>query len=93
MYSDAQVHQCVQTTGKKEVAARDECEEKGKSQPREVCYQLQLLPEHILLTAQQANKSRDELLGQGIVTLFGKPADKEDGGLVSQRTILPGFEC
>ena len=27
-------------------------------------------------------------LGQGIMTLFGKPADQEDGGLVSQRTIL-----
>ena len=24
---------------------------------------------------QQANKSRDELLGQGIAILFGKPAD------------------
>ena len=37
----------------------------------------------ILLTTQQANKSRDEVLGQGIVTLFRKPADWEDGGLVS----------
>lgn len=63
MCSDVRVHQCVQTTGKKEVAARDEGEEKGKSQPWEVCYQLQLLAELILLTEQQANKSRDELLG------------------------------
>ena len=27
---------------------------------------------------QQANKSRDELLAQGIAILFGKPADRED---------------
>ena len=40
------------------------------------------------LTAQQANKSRDKLLEQGIVTLFRKPVDLEDGGLVSQRTIF-----
>ena len=26
-------------------------------------------------------------------TLFGKPADREDGGLVSQRTTLPGIGC
>ena len=45
-----------------------------------------------LLTTQQANKSRDELLGQVISTLFGKPADREDGGLVSQRTIFPKSE-
>ena len=36
--------------------------------------------------------NRDNLLGQGIVTLFGKSADLEDDGLVSQRTILPGLE-
>ena len=47
----------------------------------------------ILLAIPQANKSRDELFGQGIVTLFGKPADQEDGGLVSQRTILPELAC
>ena len=29
----------------------------------------------ILLTAGQANRSREEVLGQGTVTLFGKPAD------------------
>ena len=46
----------------------------------------------MLLTAQQANKLRDEVLGQGIVTLFGKPADQEDGRLVSQSTILPELE-
>ena len=45
-----------------------------------------------LLTTQQANKSRDELLAQGIATLFGKPAHGEDGGLVFQRTILPELE-
>lgn len=31
----------------------------------------------ILLSAQQANKLRDELLGQKMETLFGKPADWE----------------
>ena len=41
----------------------------------------------ILLTARQTSKSRDKLLGQGITTLFKKPADREDGGLVFQRTI------
>ena len=45
-----------------------------------------------LLITWQANKSRDELLGQGIEILFRKPADREDGGLVSQRTILPQLE-
>jgi len=30
----------------------------------------------------QANKLRDELLGQGIAILFGKPADPEDGSSV-----------
>ena len=29
----------------------------------------------LMLTAQQTNKSRDAWLGQGIVTLFKKPAD------------------
>ena len=46
----------------------------------------------LLLATRQANKLRDELLGQGIATLFRKPADWEDGGLVSQRTILPNLE-
>ena len=46
----------------------------------------------VLLAARQANKSRDELLGQGIETSFGKPADWEDGGLVSQRAIFPELE-
>ena len=31
----------------------------------------------IILATQQANKSRDELLGQGIETLFRKPADQK----------------
>lgn len=43
----------------------------------------------ILLAAQQPNKSRNNLLGQGIATLFGKLADQEDDELASQRTILP----
>ena len=34
----------------------------------------------------------DNLLGQGIETVFGNPADGEDGGLVSQRAILPELE-
>ena len=46
----------------------------------------------ILLTAQQANKSRDELLGQGIATLSRKPADKVYGGHISQRIIFPQLE-
>ena len=46
----------------------------------------------ILLAPCLANKSRDKLLGQGIATLFRKPADQEDGGLASQRTILPELE-
>ena len=32
------------------------------------------------------------MLGQGIATLFRKPADRKDGGLLSQRTILTGLE-
>ena len=31
----------------------------------------------------------DEVFGQGIVTLFGKPANQQDGELMPQRTILP----
>ena len=46
----------------------------------------------VLLTAQQTSKSRDGVLGQGIVTLFGKPADGEDDGLVSQRTVFHKVE-
>ena len=43
----------------------------------------------ILLTTGQVSKLGDEVLGQGVETLFRKPGDQEDGGLVSQRTILP----
>ena len=32
-------------------------------------------------------------VGAEIATLLGKPADGEEGGLVSQRPILPGFGC
>ena len=35
---------------------------------------------------------RDEALGQGVATLFGKPVDREGGRLVSQRTIFPESE-
>ena len=43
-----------------------------------------------LLTAWQANKSGDEVLRQGMPTLFGKLADQEDGGVVSPKNILSG---
>ena len=46
----------------------------------------------ILLTIQEADKSRDEVLEQGIMTLFRNPADRKDGGLVSQRTTLTKLE-
>ena len=32
------------------------------------------------------------MLGQGIATLLGKPADLEDAGRASQRTIAPELE-
>ena len=41
----------------------------------------------VLLASGQVSKLKEEMLGQGIVTLFGKSADPEDGGLVSQRII------
>ena len=41
----------------------------------------------VLVAKQQANKSQDELLKEGIATLFRKLADQEDGGLMFQRTI------
>lgn len=47
----------------------------------------------VLLAAEWANKLRDELLRQRIVTLFGKTKDKKDDGLLSQRTTWPEFEC
>ena len=43
-----------------------------------------------LLTARQANIWRDKVLRQGIATLFGKPADREDGGLGSPKSHLIG---
>ena len=53
-----------------------------------------------LLTTQWANKSGDEVSGQGIKTLFGKPADREDDETViyrttsgSYRTISLGSGC
>ena len=47
-----------------------------------------------LLTARHTNKSREELLGQGTVSLSGKSADREAGEFLPQRTILPelGFQ-
>ena len=45
-------------------------------------------PRLVLLSAQQANKLRDELLGQATVTLFRKPADAEN---VDQSPKEPSF--
>ena len=42
----------------------------------------------ILLSVWYARKLRDKSLGQENQTLFKKSEDPEDGGLVSQRTIL-----
>ena len=39
-----------------------------------------------LFATSQANKSRDELLGQEVETLFRKPADQEDDGLSSLKS-------
>lgn len=47
----------------------------------------------ILLTAQQSSQSREEMLGQGREDLYGKPADRGEGELVIQRTVLPRFGC
>ena len=46
----------------------------------------------ILLTTQQGIKLREKLLGQETLTLFRKPADWEDGGPVSWRTVLTNLE-
>ena len=46
----------------------------------------------ILLAVWQANKSRDELVGTRNHDFIGKLAACEDGGLGSQRTILPKLE-
>lgn len=42
----------------------------------------------MLLAAWQANKSRDEMLWLGRLTLFWKPEDQEDDELVCQRVTL-----
>ena len=46
-------------------------------------------PKIVLLAAQQASQSGDELLEQGMIE---KLADQGNGGLVSQSTILTKFE-
>ena len=46
----------------------------------------------VLLAAWQPNNSGDELLGQGMMTLFWKPAHQEDGVPVSQEITLLGLE-
>lgn len=48
-------------------------------------------PKLILLIPWQANKPRGKVLGQGIVTLFRKPADR-DGGLVSKEPCFSQLE-
>ena len=50
-------------------------------------YRFLLESKFVLLASGQARKLKEEMLGQRIVTLFGKSADPEDGGLVSQRII------
>ena len=40
---------------------------------------------------KEVNKSTENLLGQGMVTIWIAP-DREDDGQVSQRTILPELE-
>lgn len=42
----------------------------------------------LLLSEQQANKSRGKVLEQEIATLFGKPAGRKDGGLVPQSSYF-----
>ena len=49
-------------------------------------------PKPVLLATRWVNKSRDESLGQGTVSLFGKPAAGEDDGPVSQSTVVPELE-
>ena len=54
-----------------------------------LCSQNVTVSKLLLLPTQRDSKLRDEALGQGIATLFRKPADREDGGLVSLRAIFP----
>ena len=42
-----------------------------------------------MLTTQEASQSRGKFLRQGRATLFRKAANRDDGGLVSQRAIFP----
>lgn len=50
-------------------------------------------PKLVLLpTIRQANKSRDRLFGKGTSTLFRQPADREEGELVFQGTMLLKLE-
>ena len=50
------------------------------------CWVALLLSSGSYCLLQQVSKSREELLRQGVLILFEKPADQEDGGPVSQRT-------
>ena len=47
--------------------------------PQRLCSQNVTVSKLILLATQHDSKLRDEARGQGIATLFRKPADKEDG--------------
>ena len=58
----------------------------GNLQDQKWCHDV-LESKFVLLAAQQANKLGDELLVQGIATLFGKPADWEDGELASKNHL------
>ena len=46
----------------------------------------------VLLATGLANTLRDKFGGQGIMTLFGNPADREDDGLAPPNTISPESE-
>ena len=41
----------------------------------------------MLLATRQANKSGDSLLEKGVGTFLGKPADQDDGGLLSKKDL------
>ena len=54
------------------------------------CHPVQSYASHRI----RSQDKRDNVLGQGTATLFGKPADRENGRLASQRIIfLLFFSC
>lgn len=46
-------------------------------------------PKFALLTSRQANKFGDKSLGQGVLTLIKRLADRKDVKILSQKTKLP----